>query len=102
KIGSIEKGNSGGPVCDGQGHVVGMVREVTPDFVYVDKIEPLVSALNDDSWRVPTTNLRSPTPDFNGSWSDGVAGHVARIRTTGDTALMTRYNGPEEVDSPQG
>ena len=102
RVQSIEKGNSGGPVFDGHGYVVGMVREVTSDFIYVEKIETLVGALKDDSWRVPTTNLRSPVPDFNGSWSDGVAGHVVRIETNGDTALLRRYNGPDEVDVPQG
>lgn len=102
KVGSIEKGNSGGPVLDGQGSLIGMVREVTSDFVYVEKIEPILSALQDDSWRVPVNNLRSPLPDFNGSWSDGTAGHVVKIRTNGDTVLLTRYNGQEEVDAPQG
>src|SRR5690349_10662890 len=102
KVGSIENGNSGGPVLDSQGFVVGMVREVTSDFVYVEKIEPIINALRDDSWRVPTNNLHSHVPDFNGTWSDGTAGNVVKIRTTGDTVLMTRYNGQEEVDAPQG
>ena len=102
RVQSIEKGDSAAPVFDDRGYLVGMVREVTSDFVYVDKIESLVSTLRDDSRRIPTSNLHVPVPDFNGFWSDGVAGHTVKIQTNGQTVLLTRYNGPDQVDAPQG
>jgi S1-C subfamily serine protease len=99
----VDVGNSGGPVFDPLGALVGMITELpNRDFVKAVKIGSVLEVLREEDWSIPTNNLLPAIPDVNGSWTDGMSGHRVVIRKLGNSVSMTRYNGADEADKPQG
>lgn len=56
-LGSIEKGNSGGPIFDERGALMGIVARMHPIHGVAVKSDAIVSLLED--WNIPMTNLKA-------------------------------------------
>ncbi len=56
---AIERGNSGGPVFDGRGALIGMVTKVDALHAIAVKMDAALLVLK-EAWRIPTTHVKRP------------------------------------------